>query len=235
MLSHRFRQRTALFVALLATGLTPLMAGAANPSGQYSAPPPPPGQATAQSPNQSNDWMPSGIEQLGKTAEVHNDFTLDRNTLQVAGALAGGDADTRKAIAKLNAVSVHLYRYAQPGMYDPRQLDAIRQQYHEAGWKHLVSKSGHPAANAPMPPNNRLVAPSQPNGAPNMPDTQGHVDLYLKFQGTDIVAMVVIQASPRNLNVVSLSGDISPLDLLHLRGHFGIPKFSGDDFTPADN
>jgi hypothetical protein len=26
---------------------------------------------------------------------------------------------------------------------------------------------------------------------------------------------------------------ISPLDLLHLRGHFGIPRFSGDDMEDA--
>ena len=47
--------------------------------------------------------------------------------------------------------------------------------------------------------------------------------------------MVVVQASARNLNVVALTGDLSPIDLLHLRGHFGIPKFAGDSFAPADN
>jgi hypothetical protein len=47
--------------------------------------------------------------------------------------------------------------------------------------------------------------------------------------------MVVLQTTPRNLTLIALSGDLSPLDLLHLRGHFGIPKSVGDDFTPADN
>ena len=92
----------------------------------------------------SSDWLPSGIEQLGKTAEFHNDFTFDRTMLQMAsGLIDGGDADTKKAIAKLNGVTVHLYRYAAPGMYDPRQLDAIREQYKAAGWKHLVSTQSH--------------------------------------------------------------------------------------------
>ncbi len=184
-------------------------------------------------PAQPSDWLPAGIEQLGRTAEFHTDFTFDRTMLQMASGLVdGGDEDTRHAIAKLNGITVHLYRYAAPGMYDPRQLDAIRQQYHAAGWKHLVStqsrSSGSAAAPAPY---------STTPGGPvmNSLNAQDHTDLYIKFQGADVVGMVVVQASPRNLNVVALSGDLSPLDLLHLRGHFGIPKFAGDGFSPADN
>ena len=176
-------------------------------------------------PSQSSDWIPAGVEQLGRTAAFHTDFTFDRTMLQMAsGLIDGGDAETRNAIAKLNGLTVHLYRYAQPGMYDARQLDAIRQQYKDAGWKHLVStQSQGKIANAP---NARV-----PDGV----DGQGHTDLYIKFQGADVTGMVVVQATPRNLNVVALTGDLSTLDLLHLRGHFGIPKFAGDGFVPADN
>jgi hypothetical protein len=169
----------------------------------------------------SSDWIPAGVEQLGRTAAFHTDFTFDRTMLQTAsGLIDGGDADTQKAIAKLDGVTVHLYRYAQPGMYDPRQLDLIRQQYHAAGWKHLVSTQSHPTPTAP---------------GPYAVGSEGHTDLFIKFQGTDVTGMVVMQASPRNLNVVALTGDLSPIDLLHLRGHFGIPKFAGDGFAPADN
>jgi hypothetical protein len=176
------------------------------------APPPP----------SSSDWIPADVEQLGRTAAFHTDFTFDRTMLQVAsGLIDDGDADTRNAIAKLNGVTVHLYRYAQPGMYDARQLDAIRQQYKAAGWKHLVSTQSH--AGPPTAPGPYAVG------------SEGHTDLFIKFQGTDVTGMVVLQASPRNLNVVALTGDLSPLDLLHLRGHFGIPKFAGDGFAPADN
>ena len=173
-------------------------------------------------PPASSDWIPAGVEQLGRTAAFHTDFTFDRTMLQMAsGLIDDGDADTRNAIAKLNGVTVHLYRYAQPGMYDARQLDAIRQQYKAAGWKHLVSTQSHTA-----PP----TAPG-----PYAVGSDGHTDLFIKFQGTDVTGMVVLQTSPRNVNVVALTGDLSPLDLLHLRGHFGIPKFAGDGFAPADN
>ncbi len=176
-----------------------------------------PAFAIASTPDASTTWMPSGIEQLGKTAAFRTDFTFDRTMLQMAsGLIDGGDPDTRNAIAKLDGVSVHLYRYAAPGLYDPRQLDAIRQQYKDAGWKHLVSKQNQ-------------------TGAPGPVASDEHTDLYINFRGTDVVGMVVVQATARNLNVVAINGDLSPLDLLHLRGHFGIPKFAGDGFSPADN
>jgi len=191
-------------------------------------------QATP-APDQSPDWLPAGITQLGKTAEFHNDFTFDRTMIQMASGLVdGGDPDTRKAIAKLNGVSVHLYRYAQPGMYDAHQLDTIRQQYNEAGWKHLVSKQSHPQGAVATP--GQPAQPPIPTGpGPYAVGVEGHTDLYIKFQGSDVVGMVVVQSGSRNINVVALNGDLSPLDLLHLRGHFGIPKFAGDSFGPADN
>ncbi len=186
----------------------------------------PPSLALASNgPSQSSDWIPAGVEQLGRTAAFHTDFTFDRTMLQMAsGLIDGGDADTRNAIAKLNGLTVHLYRYAQPGMYDGRQLDAIRQQYKDAGWKHMVSRQSH--GKITNTPNVRL-----PDGV----DGQGHTDLFIKLQGADVTGMVVVEATPRNLNVVALTGDLSILDLLHLRGHFGIPKFAGDGFVPADN
>ena len=189
-----------------------------------------PGLAFASdAPAAPSDWLPAGIEQLGKTAAYHTDFTFDRSMLQMASGLVdGGDPDTKKAIAKLDGVTVHLYRYAAPGLYDVRELEAIRDQYKTAGWKHLVSKESHPAGSVSAPP-----VPTAPG--PYAVGAEGHTDLYVKMQGADVVGMVVVQASPRNLNVVALTGDLSPIDLLHLRGHFGIPKFAGDSFAPADN
>ena len=34
--------------------------------------------------------------------------------------------------------------------------------------------------------------------------------------------------SPRDMNVIQVSGDLRPLDLIHLSGHFGIPKVDPD-------
>ena len=163
------------------------------------------------------DWIPAGVEQLGRTAAFHTDFTFDRTMLQIAGAMS--DETTRQAIAKLDGVSVHSYRYAAPDMYDPRQLDLVRKQYHDAGWQHLVSTEKGGSAGVPG-------YTEEPNG---------RTDLYIKFEHMNVTGMVVVLASPRYLNVIALSGSLSPLDLLHLRGHFGIPRFQGDNFAPAQD
>lgn len=157
------------------------------------------------------DWVPRGIEELGHTAAFHTDFTFDRTMLQMAsGVFYGGEQEVAHAVAKLNGISVHSYRFAAPGMYNPARLQAVREQYRIAGWKHLVSSESHPAYGAPP----------------------GRTDLWIDFRGTDVTGMVVLLAGTRDLNLIAISGDLSPLDLLHLRGHFGIPRFSGDQIVP---
>src|ERR1700746_299567 len=44
--------------------------------------------------------------------------------------------------------------------------------------------------------------------------------------------MMVLIEKPKDLNLIAFNGDISTVDLLHLRGHFGIPRFPGDRFVP---
>jgi len=155
-------------------------------------------------------WVPRGFEALGQRAAFHTDFTFDRSMLQLAGYFVGdADPDTRNAIAKLNGISVHSYHFAAPGLYDPRALDLIRRQYEASGWKHLV------AAHAKGDPFNA-----------------GQTDLWINFAHMDVTGMMVLFAGPKDLNLIAFNGDISTVDLLHLRGHFGIPRFPGDRFVP---
>jgi hypothetical protein len=44
---------------------------------------------------------------------------------------------------------------------------------------------------------------------------------------------VVLVSTPTSLTLATLKGDLSPVDLLHLRGHFGIPRFDGDSLKDA--
>ena len=128
--------------------------------------------------------------------------------LQVAGFFVGdADPEARAAIAKLNGISVHSYHYASPGLYDPAALDMIRRQFEASGWRHLVAAHG--------------------KGDPFNPS---QTDLWINFAHMDVTGMMVLIAGPKDLNLVALDGDLSTVDLLHLRGHFGIPRFSGDRF-----
>jgi hypothetical protein len=156
------------------------------------------------------NWVPQGFEVLGQRAAFHTDFTFDRSMLQLAGYFIGdADQDTRNAIAKLNGISVHSYHFAAPGLYDPAALDLIRRQYEAAGWRHLVTAHGK-----------------------GDPFNAGQTDLWINFAHMDVTGMMVLVAAPKDLNLIAFNGDISTVDLLHLRGHFGIPRFSGDRFVP---
>jgi hypothetical protein len=160
---------------------------------------------------QSTNFIPQGFEALGQRAAFHTDFTFDRTMLQVAGYFIGdSDQETRNAIAKLNSITVHSYHFASPGLYDPGSLELIRRQYEAAGWKHLVAAHGK-----------------------GDPFNQGQTDLWINVSHMDVTGMMVLISSSKDLNLVALNGDISTLDLLHLRGHFGIPRFSGDRFVPG--
>jgi hypothetical protein len=34
----------------------------------------------------------------------------------------------------------------------------------------------------------------------------------------------------KSLTLATMAGNLNPVDVLHLRGHFGIPRFDGDGF-----
>jgi hypothetical protein len=77
--------------------------------------------------------------------------------------------------------------------------------YHRAGWKHFVNGNSSPANSA------------QPSSS--------ILDVWLHFSGTDIDHVTVLMRGTHEMSLVQVAGDLRPLDLLHLSGHFGIPKF----------
>ena len=156
-----------------------------------------------------DNWIPQGMETLARYATLHTDFTFDKSMLDVANNIFGDD-ETRQVVAKLRGISVHSFRYPAPGLYDTRALNTVRSQYQDRGWKHLVTSEGH-----------GLAKP-------------GHSDVWIRFDHGDVEGMVLLVADEKNLNLVAINGEISPVDLLHLRGHFGIPRFSGD-FVEQNN
>jgi len=44
---------------------------------------------------------------------------------------------------------------------------------------------------------------------------------------------VVLAESPKSLTLVTVSGNLSPVDILHLRGHFGIPRYDDNRLGDA--
>lgn len=155
------------------------------------------------------EWVPPALTQLGTQALARESFTLDRTMLAAAaGLLPDADADVKQSVAKLDGVSVHMLRFAADGAADPAEIDAIRESYHLRGWKHVVSSSSN-------------------GGAVHSATT----DVWVVLDGANVRGAVVLVVSPKSLTLATVAGNLSPVDLLHLRGHFGIPRFEGDALT----
>jgi hypothetical protein len=155
------------------------------------------------------DWTPPALAVLGARAVVKSSFTMDRTMLGVAaGLVPDTDRETRQAIDKLDGVSVHVLRFGATGTLDEAQVEAVREAYHQRGWKHLVTTVTTAGRKTPL--------------------QNGTTDVWLVVEGLNVRGAAVLVRTPKSLTLVTLKGNLSPVDLLHLRGHFGIPRFEGD-------
>ena len=157
------------------------------------------------------EWVPPALAQLSLLAPVKSDFTLDRAMLEIAaGLVPDTDAPTRQAMHKLDGVSVHMMRFNGAGVPDEGAVAAVRDSYHLRGWKHLVTTSDH-----------------------GSPVHNAHTDIWVVLDGMNVRGAVVLAETQRSLTLVTVAGNLSPVDLMHLRGHFGIPKLDAGDFKNA--
>ena len=156
------------------------------------------------------DPVPPGISDslstLADQPATHTGVVFDRSMLQVAQSVlqqgAGLDAD--RAATALTSISFDTYKYKEPAFYTPETMAQILEAYHRAGWKHLVNGNQTPA---------------------NMAQPRSTItDVWLHFSGADIDHVTVLVRATRDMSLIQVAGDLRPLDLLHLSGHFGIPK-----------
>lgn len=194
---------TAIF---LGTAAAQEPGGQQSPQGPPASGPAPTASSIAQPPLVPLDWTPPALAALSAQAAVKSSFTLDRNMLSAAaGAVPDDDLPVRQAINKLDGVSVHLLRFGNEGVIEEPLVDSIRDAYHLRGWKHLVTTTT--------------------SGGPVHSET---TDVWVVLDGVNVRGAVVMAETPRSLTLVTVAGNVSPVDLLHLRGHFGIPRFDGD-------
>ena len=190
-----------------------VLSGGAMAQNYPSVPPPPPPARYAPGPD-----LPRMLTALTDQPATHSGFVFDRTALTIAqSVLASQDGMTQeRAAAALTGIQVDRYSYQQPAFYTPEAMSALIDGYHAMGWKHLVNANQTPANTA------------QPK--------QMATDLWLHFSGADIDGVTVLMRGAKDMNVIRISGDLRPLDLLHLGGHFGIPKVDPNAvMVPAPN
>ena len=127
--------------------------------------------------------------------------------LVLASKLDKNDDRLRRVIAGVNGVSVRSFRFPERVSRDPALMDMISRQYQDAGWQHLVNQQ-------------------KANGGLT-------TDLWLQVDHAAIRNVAVLLVGPKEMHFVSVSGSITPLDLLRLSGHFGIPRMDGGVVVPS--
>ncbi len=163
--------------------------------------------ATFANAQQQSEWLPQGIEALRQIASSKTEFTLDHSMLVFASKLDQDNEDLRRVIAGVSGVSFHSYHFPGPWQYDPEALGSVKEEYHAAGWKQLMNNHAR-------------------GGGPGM------TDLWVRFENNAISNVAILLARSNEVDFIVVSGSISPLDLSHLGGHFGIPKIEGGVIVP---
>lgn len=154
-----------------------------------------------------DNWVPQSIGALRQEASSKTEFSLDHSMLVIASKLDQDNEDLRRVIAGIDGVSVHDFHFAGQWNYDPQILSAVKDEYHTAGWKKVADrhdKYGSPSA----------------------------TDLWVRWENSTVKDFAVLVARAGDVALISVSGSISPLDLVHLSGHFGIPKIDGGVLIP---
>ena len=143
-------------------------------------------------------------KKLAARASDVNEVTMNKTMLTFASQFLDSkdkdDAQARRLIQNLNAIYVRSYEFSQPGQYTPEDLKIIRQQFLGPDWNPMVkvrSKKG-----------------------------EGDTDVYVKMVGNEVKGMFVLDAEPKELDMVYISGSIRPEDLKQLSGNFGIPNLN---------
>ena len=145
------------------------------------------------------------LNNLADQPATHTGFSFDRSELSTAlDVLTQAGLPPDRAAAALTGLSFDTYRYKEPAFYTPETMAWIVDTLHHAGWKHLVNGNQTPANEA------------QPRAT--------ITDVWLHFSGADIDHCMVLVRTSHEMSLVQVAGDLRPLDLVHLSGHFGIPR-----------
>ena len=122
--------------------------------------------------------------------------------LVFASKLSPDNEDLRRVIAGVSGVSAHSFRFSGRWMYDPQALGSLKEEYRAAGWTQLVNNHDKDGGS-------------------------GGTNLWIRWENNAISNVAILSARANEVDFLVVSGSISPLDLSHLGGHFGIPKIEG--------
>ena len=149
--------------------------------------------------------FPPGLaKKLAARASNYTEVTLDKNTLNFASQFMNkndkGDQQARSIINGLQAIYVRTYEFKDTGEYSTADLDRIRDEFRGPEWAPMVQSRSH-----------------SKNGLEIS-------DIYQKIVNGESQGMLILNAEPKELDFVYISGHINPSELAALGGNFGVPQ-----------
>jgi hypothetical protein len=144
-------------------------------------------------------------KKLAARATNVDEVTMDKKMLGFAGQFMNdkkeSDQQAKALIQNLDGIYVRDYEFAQPGQYTQEDLNLIRRQFLGPEWNPMVRERSL--------------------------KTGESTDVYVKMIHGEVHGMFVLDAEPKELNFVYISGRMKPSDLQSLSGNFGVPNLGG--------
>jgi len=145
------------------------------------------------------------LDKLGVKAKESTNITLDGDTLKLAGNFLNNDnASLKPVVDNLKGVYVRSYEFEKEGQYADADLEPLRAYIKTLQWTKIV----------------------------DVKEDKETSEIYVKpLLNNRLGGLAIIDAEPKEVNVIYITGDLSTSDLAKLGGNFGIPdmKFLHDD------
>jgi hypothetical protein len=157
---------------------------------------------------QVKDTLFAGAEKFAQGASEVTEINLDPSTMSMIGhGMFTRDSPTGQLSSKLNFMVIHSYRYDKPGMYNMEDFDAYANKLTDGSWNcsvHVRSKSG----------STDICSRTGPDHETN--------------------EMVILDAEPREITLIHMSGKMSLNDLVRMSGEQHSVRLPQEPMTLPD-
>jgi hypothetical protein len=137
------------------------------------------------------------LDKLGAKAKDSTNISLEGDTLKLAANFLQSDNAALKPIVEnLKGVYVRSYEFEQDSQYADADLEPLRAYIKTLQWTKIV----------------------------DVKENKETTEIYMKpLPNNRLGGLAIIDAEPKEVNVIYITGDLSMSDLTKLGGNFGIP------------
>jgi Domain of unknown function (DUF4252) len=145
------------------------------------------------------------LEPLGGKASEKLNISLNHSTLQFAAKFLDGedpeDAQVKKVLEGIDSIDIRTFESKTAGAWTAADLDRMRNQLRRPEWSRMLGYQSTEEGET--------------------------AEIYVREVSKKVAGVVILDAEPKTLTVVSIAGTVDLDSLGELSGHFGVPKLEG--------